>query len=459
MNPPWTINYDKSWHHVALAIAFIFAFIFGGASREALDAHMLYNAYGWFAVTAILLLKNKIIFESVPRILIVLFLSLFLWTCVTLVPLPAEWFEGYLIHENRLTERRLFDLETNWLTLSTAPDHTVRSILAFGPGVFSILCVSLMSDKHRQRLLYGILLLGVLSISLGLAQIFMGKYSPLYIWETTNRGFAVGIFANTNHQSSFSALLIPLLLTQAFHYKYMLGKMNDNLVPTLFFLGMLALIIIGVITGSSLAGYILAVLAFILSIVFLKSSGPYSTERKNKIIIGGLSFIFGIAALVYTSPRLYNLGVTNLDGTSLSRIDTYRRSLHILRDNFYMGTGFGSFPKVFPFYEDAQTVTRTFMNHAHNDWLELAIELGLPGLMLLLLFTIWVTTRYIVLFFGTEIYLGKSLSKAAAISVCILTLHSFVDYPLRTPFLGLLFATLLALSLTRSYEPDLTHKN
>jgi len=442
----------KNWWYLTLVIFYLFAFAFGGASREGLEAHMILYTCSWFAAGFVLALRYETLVKAVPKMPFILLVGLFIWGLVTMVPLPADWFEGHIIYDNLLAERKVLYLDIKWITLSASPLNTLRSLLTFGSGVFAFLCTSLMTDKQRQMLLYGILFLGVISILIGAAQIFIGRYSSLYFWDISNRGFAVGIFANTNHQTSFAALLIPLLLIQVARNGHRLNRGDQGLGIALLFLSVLALILIGVIIGGSLAGYCLAVFGFVLSMIFIKPLKLNTMKDRVVTLIGGLIFIFGIAIWVFSSPTLYNLGVTSFGDGGLSRINTYRLSLKALGEYFYTGTGLGSFPTVFPFYENAQTVSKTFMNHVHNDWLEWALELGIVGIILLSLFVIWLVIKYTQLFFGKEVYSGKRLSKSAAICVCMLAFHSVVDYPLRTPFLALLFFTLLGVSVTKSYN-------
>ena len=43
---------------------------------------------------------------------------------------------------------------------------------------------------------------------------------------------------------------------------------------------------------------------------------------------------------------------------------------------------------------DPATIERTYVNHAHNDYLELALEGGIPAIVLMLLFLAWWARRW-----------------------------------------------------------------
>ena len=79
----------------------------------------------------------------------------------------------------------------------------------------------------------------------------------------------------------------------------------------------------------------------------------------------------------------------------------------------------------------------TFVNHAHNDLLEVAIETGLPGIAAMLLFAAWWLER------ARAILARRRTSPyplAALMVVGVIAVHSAVDYPLRTAAVASLFA-------------------
>ena len=103
---------------------------------------------------------------------------------------------------------------------------------------------------------------------------------------------------------------------------------------------------------------------------------------------------------------------------------------------FPFGSGFGSFVRVFQIDEPDSVLLPTYVNHAHNDWLELFMTGGVPALLLVGLgvlaycwrsFRVWIVPR------GN----ADSLRFARLGSVVLLLygLGSVGDYPLRVPSL------------------------
>ena len=90
------------------------------------------------------------------------------------------------------------------------------------------------------------------------------------------------------------------------------------------------------------------------------------------------------------------------------------------------------------------------MVHAHNDYVELALELGAAGVVLLALFLTW---------WGQAAWRAWKRSDVApfafagAIASATILLHSFVEFPLRTAAMSACFAMCLGLLADRRQPP------
>ena len=100
------------------------------------------------------------------------------------------------------------------------------------------------------------------------------------------------------------------------------------------------------------------------------------------------------------------------------------------------GSGMGTFVPVYAMYEKpADALMDAYVNRAHNDVLELWLEAGVFGLILMALFLAWLARASWALWrpegagaSGIDLLLAR----AATLIVALLAAHSFVDYPLRT---------------------------
>jgi O-antigen ligase len=115
-----------------------------------------------------------------------------------------------------------------------------------------------------------------------------------------------------------------------------------------------------------------------------------------------------------------------------------------------LGTGLGSFREVYHLYEQASQVTTTYVVHAHNDYLELALETGVPGILVLLLFLGWWTAAMMRVWCTAE---AGPFARAGAIASAAILIHSIVDFPLRTAAIAVCFGMCLALLADRRAPP------
>jgi O-antigen ligase len=94
-----------------------------------------------------------------------------------------------------------------------------------------------------------------------------------------------------------------------------------------------------------------------------------------------------------------------------------------------------------------------YMNQAHNEPLQLAIEGGVPALMLLGLFVWWWARTAVAIVRTRESVTRRTLGIAAIGMTVILMASSLVDYPLRTPLLGALFAIAAVMMMRATPAP------
>src|SRR5690606_19450824 len=82
----------------------------------------------------------------------------------------------------------------------------------------------------------------------------------------------------------------------------------------------------------------------------------------------------------------------------------------------------------------ASVLNPLYVNHAHNDWLEIPLTMGLPGVLALLAglsvigwraFNLWRT--------GDVSKQAVRYGRMASVIIGMLALASVTDYPLRTP--------------------------
>ena len=154
-----------------------------------------------------------------------------------------------------------------------------------------------------------------------------------------------------------------------------------------------------------------------------------------------LLLVAGVAA-ISTAPVQSRFAGPEAQASVESRKERFSTTAQIAGDFAPVGSGLGSFSDAYKLYENPGEVTRTYVTHAHNDYLEIAAELGVPGVLLLLLFLAWWARAAVSPWrtASTDAY-----ARAATIASAAILAHSFVDFPLRTAAISSLFAACIVL--------------
>src|SRR5256885_15934119 len=118
---------------------------------------------------------------------------------------------------------------------------------------------------------------------------------------------------------------------------------------------------------------------------------PSSRWRRWIVVLAALSVVAAVAGMASSS-----IGGTGIGEDATSAVQSREHILQTtgkaITDYMPFGSGLGSFLKVYRQYESPETVTNEYVIHAHNDYAEIVLELGVAGILLLLLFLGWWVT-------------------------------------------------------------------
>jgi O-antigen ligase len=205
----------------------------------------------------------------------------------------------------------------------------------------------------------------------------------------------------------------------------------------------LLVLVAGLAAAGSMAGYVL-VLPVIMASIPIALHGGISLRIFLGLLVAILCLGFA-AFYVAGSPMLAaGIGTTDFGSGPLSRVDSWSRATTMARDYFPAGAGVGAFRDAFAAYEDPLLVSDFFVVHAHNDYLEVIVELGLPGLLLIVgVLGWWAVMTFVI--WRRPLEEGQRTRKAASIAVAVVLLHSLVDSPARTEAIACLAAFCLGL--------------
>lgn len=249
----------------------------------------------------------------------------------------------------------------------------------------------------------------ILIISLIIEVSYIIFYSSIYGFEGVK-----GISMNPNI-SSFSILMkLPVLL-----FAQQIFKILKKYLIFLEIFILLSLFILG-----SRASVLIVMLVYTL---YFFININYKKIRFQNFIRLGLIPLFIFINSIYLNPINSN-GSQSLsnDQSILLRLDYYKIAIESITENFWFGTGAGSW-KVESLGEFNQTLNETIVPYyTHNDFIQFFYELGILGFIAYIIFII--SFYFMLIRLKLEPY-----EKFFIISLLVYTLDSLINFPFHRP--------------------------
>ena len=201
-----------------------------------------------------------------------------------------------------------------------------------------------------------------------------------YIWARDPSWRAFGPFFNPGFLSGYLTLTLPVTLAL-----YLRAKESafSLLAAVCLLLQVSALFLSGTRYGIATGIFSLAIFLAIA----LTRRGQFRADRRKLLVIGVL--VLAVIA-ISAGPLLIRVGAAETH-SGLFRLYTWRATLNMIWDHPLIGIGLGDFEAAFPRYNIAG-----FTRMAHQNYLQIAAETGLPGLvffLLALLSALWASAK------------------------------------------------------------------
>lgn len=414
------------------------ALCLGGASAAGLESNMLLQLLAIPLLVWGLMASSEAPLTPPSRQLLALLVGLLSVLVVQLIPLPPAIWANLPGRERVIEGRAMLGLALPWMPLSLNPMRTLSSLLWLLPAIAVLVATVRVNRARPAAIAWVIVGITLISVAIGALQSASSEGSPWYFYRITNSGVGTGFFANANHMATLFLVSVPFLAALFLEMKRRRSGRGSSAVAIAFAIALL-IIFVGLALNRSLAGIGLAVPVLAASALLLLA-------RKKALSgwwVGLLALlVLASAAAVFTAPFGNNLTSQGAADSDDSRFTSFRIGLRASADFMPAGSGVGTFGEIYPMYEDPAAVTPFFMNHVHGDYIEVALETGVLGLLLILLFLLWWTRRTIAIWRADQ---PNHFVRAATIASGAMLAHSLVDYPLRTAALSALFALCCAL--------------
>ena len=265
-------------------------------------------------------------------------------------------------------------------------------------GVYFLIVNNIKSRQQIRQLVMTIIITGTSIAFLGLLQYLSGSGKIFWLYDIKRTSF-FGTFSNQDHFACYMAMIIPLVIGLLI-IEYLCYSTNPKSKIQNTKLS---------IVSHRVIFYIFAIVIMLASLFFARSSGgAFSMMVSFFLLIGmmlcrkrlrKISWIV-VPILIITLGMLLWIGIhpvieelsnsVDIENSSLkARIEFWKDTISAIKHFPVFGSGIGVFPFIYPQYS---TLTYfAFVNHAHNDYLELMLETGLIGFGIIL----WAMYRFI----------------------------------------------------------------
>lgn len=288
--------------------------------------------------------------------------------------------------------------------LSIYPWRTLNSLLDWATfAALFFVALQVGGDRElRQRFLQALLYFGFALSVLATLQMFTSDGKIFWLFPSGYTDFVLGPFVYRNQYAAFIEMVLPLTLYRA---------VTDRRAASCYWV-MAAIMVASVIAGASRAGAFLVLLEVIVI--------PAIAMRRASISGRALALGWGqfvLLAVVCSVVVGWDVLWTRFQQTDpyMARKEMMLSSVQMLCARPWTGFGLGTWSTAYPAY--ALFDSGLFVNQAHNDWIQWAVEGGVPFLFLMAAFAVLLVRPAF-----------RSIWGLGLISVL---LHCAVDYPMQ----------------------------
>lgn len=310
-------------------------------------------------------------------------------------------------------------------------------------GAYGILCFLVVQCLRRtwqiKRLVWGFSLYGFVVALFALTQ-GIAANGKLY-WLRTPRfgGWIYGPYVNHNHYAGLMEMLVPIPLVFAFtryawgSRKVMAAAAAALMASTIFLSG----------SRGGMLAFAVQMTVFVALLLRQRKPG-------RMIFVLGVFLALAIGLLAWLGggelvDRIASIrSETRMELSGAMRVSIDRDALKIVGRKPVLGWGLGTFAEVYPQFRSFYT--NFFIDHAHNDYLELLVEMGALGFATMLWFLITANHRAIKKLKNWQVDTNGAVGLAAMLGVTGIMVHSLLDFNLQIPANAALFYVLCTIA-------------
>ena len=310
--------------------------------------------------------------------------------------------------------------------------------------------------QRIKKLIYAIICAGVFqALYASYLNLSPDVISPIFGYKHTDR--AIGTFTYSNFLANFLALCLCLGIgVLVSELKRNNGKGKNTLKQTLrawaeillsskivLRISLIIIIVALILTRSRMgnSAFFIALMVVSFLALFVYNNKP----KAFKLLIVSFFIIDLIIIGAIFDVEKVKQRISETSIASETRDEVVRDSIPLILDKPLLGSGGGTFYTAFPAYQSEPY--SGYYDNAHNDYIQFAVELGIPAtaaLGLLVLYCLWLCVATMR---KRKTALFQGVAFGCAIAIIDMLLHSSVDYSLQAGANSMLFMVILCLAI------------
>lgn len=332
----------------------------------------------------------------------------------------------------------------------------VVRLLTYG-GIFWL---ALQYGRDNQRAATAFLALtmaGMAYAGYGLLVLFSGTNMVLWLSKSGYQDVVTSTFINRNSYATYAGL--GLICATALVMRFManhvggagslLERLYRNLEPVIargwgLFLAW-PMLLTAVLLTQSRGGFLSTLLGFLAFLAAIGARRSLTLTRALAIVV---PFLIAAVALVQFSGSSTANRMLSAQADADGRTQVYALTLQAMKERPLLGTGLGTFEPAYRQYRSVEIKGR--FQKAHSTILELALEFGLPGALLLFGSIAMLFVRSLI---GSRVRQRDVIYPAVGIGATVLVAaHSIVDFSLQIPAVAATYALVMGIAVAQSWR-------
>lgn len=325
---------------------------------------------------------------------------------------------------------RTISLDPYWTAAATL--HLLSLLLFF--FVFASL---LTSARRLQRLAGLITVFGFLYAFYAILQYVL---SPTKIYGIYESRFSTpfGSFVNRHNFAAYMEMVAAVPLALVFSGAVARDK-------RLLYVTAILLMVIALFLSGSRGGLVALIVEVIVLLLMTTARETKRSAALRAVLVASLFLaMIGGAAFVGGDTSLTRLAETaSEDDLTTGRSHIWSVAVEAVKNDLPFGSGMGAFPIAYARYDTTSGLER--VEQAHNDYLQIAADMGVIGIIIGAWFLYLFVRRG---FEASKVKnsFRRALGVGAFVGCCGILVHSLFDFVLHTTAITVLFLVLLAIS-------------